>query len=159
MGDKMHLLSYGQQVYSSDERYEMNFHQPNDWQLRIQYANERDEGHYECQVSSHPPVVFHVYLKIIGKSIEYRKLYVVRDVLVVLEITHRRCTYHCTGSVPELEIADERELPIKNKFYNVGSTIELKCVITKVPHQPNTFITWKHGTRILNYDTVRGGIK
>lgn len=68
-GDKMHLLSYGQQVYSSDERYEMKFHKPNDWQLRIQYANERDEGHYECQVSSHPPVVFHVYLKIIGKFV------------------------------------------------------------------------------------------
>ncbi|XKL68103.1 hypothetical protein PGB90_003594 [Kerria lacca] len=104
----------------------MKFRQPNDWQLRIQYANERDEGHYECQVSSHPPVVFRIFLKII---------------------------------VPELEIADERELPIRNKFYNIGSTIELKCVITKVPHQPNTFITWKHGTRILNYDTIRGGIK
>lgn len=65
-GDKMHLLSYGQQVYSSDDRYGMKFHQPNDWQLQIQYANERDEGHYECQVSSHPPLVFHVFLKIIG---------------------------------------------------------------------------------------------
>lgn len=71
-GDKMHLLSYGQQVYSSDDRYEMQFRKPTDWQLRIQYANERDEGHYECQVSSHPPIVFHVHLKIIGKFVYSR---------------------------------------------------------------------------------------
>ncbi|KAG8275434.1 hypothetical protein J6590_085933, partial [Homalodisca vitripennis] len=59
---------------------------------------------------------------------------------------------------PELEIADERGLPIRNKFYNEGSTIELKCVISRVP-QPSHFIMWKHGTRILNYDTTRGGIR
>lgn len=61
--------------------------------------------------------------------------------------------------MPELQIADERELPIRNKFYGVGSTIELKCLITNVAHHPDAFVTWKHGTRTLNYDTVRGGIK
>lgn len=125
VGDKMHLLSYGQQVYSSDLRYQMIFKQPNDWQLKIQYANERDEGHYECQVSSHPPIAISVFLAVI---------------------------------VPHLEIADERGVQIKNKFYDVGSTIELKCLITKVPNDPNNSLFWKHGNRILNYDTNRGGI-
>lgn len=60
--------------------------------------------------------------------------------------------------VPELEIADERNLPIKNKFYNSGSTIELRCLIVKVP-QPTQFIIWKHNSTILNYDTTRGGIR
>ncbi|KAK7602319.1 hypothetical protein V9T40_007908 [Parthenolecanium corni] len=123
--DGMRLLSYDRQVYISDGRYQLEFREPNDWQLRIRYANERDQGHYECQVSSHPPLVSRVYLKI---------------------------------QVPELQIADERELPIRNKFYGVGSTIELKCLITNVAHHPDAFVTWKHGTRTLNYDTVRGGI-
>lgn len=64
--DGMRLLSYDKQAYISDGRYQMEFREPNDWQLRIRYANERDEGHYECQVSSHPPVVSRVYLKIQG---------------------------------------------------------------------------------------------
>ncbi|KAI5722222.1 hypothetical protein M8J76_005543 [Diaphorina citri] len=56
-----------------------------------------------------------------------------------------------------MDIADERGVSIKNKYYNSGSTIELKCTITKIP-QPNHFILWKHGNRVLNYDTSRGGI-
>lgn len=121
---KLRLLSVGMEVYSTDGRYSTIFRRPNDWQLHVKNANERDEGHYECQVSSHPPIVYTVYLHIV---------------------------------VPELEIADERGIAIRNKFYNSGSTIELKCIITKVP-QPTQFIMWRHGERILNYDTVRGGI-
>lgn len=64
--DGMRLLSYDRQVYISDGRYQLEFREPNDWQLRIRYANERDQGHYECQVSSHPPLVSRVYLKIQG---------------------------------------------------------------------------------------------
>uniref|UniRef100_T1HBN8 Ig-like domain-containing protein n=1 Tax=Rhodnius prolixus TaxID=13249 RepID=T1HBN8_RHOPR len=59
--------------------------------------------------------------------------------------------------VPELNIADERGLPIKNKFYNSGSTIELKCIVSKVP-EPTHIIMWRHGEKVLNYDTSRGGI-
>lgn len=123
-GDKMQLLSFGHHVYSTDQRYELLFKDPNDWQLRISYLNERDGGHYECQVSTHPPIAFTVYLAII---------------------------------VPQLEITDERGVQVKDKFYYVGSTIELKCYITKVP-QPSQFIVWRHETTSLNYDTSRGGI-
>ncbi|VVC28970.1 Immunoglobulin subtype,Immunoglobulin-like domain,Immunoglobulin-like fold,Immunoglobulin subtype [Cinara cedri] len=123
-GDKMQLLSFGHHVYSTDQRYELLFKDPNDWQLRISYLNERDAGHYECQVSTHPPIAFTVYLAII---------------------------------VPHLEITDERGVEVKDKFYFVGSTIELKCYITKVP-QPSQFIIWRHESTTLNYDTSRGGI-
>lgn len=61
-------------------------------------------------------------------------------------------------TVPELEVADERGVPIRNKFYNAGSTIELKCTISRVPH-PSSFIFWRHGARVLNFDTARGGIR
>lgn len=60
--------------------------------------------------------------------------------------------------MPRVEIVDERGLSIPDKFYKAGSTIELKCVISQIPHT-NSYVTWKHGSRMLNYDTSRGGIR
>lgn len=61
-------------------------------------------------------------------------------------------------AVPRVEIVDERGLSTPDKYYKAGSTIELKCVISNVP-QPTSYVTWKHGDRMLNYDTRRGGIR
>lgn len=66
-GDELNLITFGRHTYSSDSRYSLEYVAPNDWQLLIQYANERDEGHYECQISSHPPLVLLVYLTVVGK--------------------------------------------------------------------------------------------
>ncbi|XP_054285843.1 obscurin-like [Macrosteles quadrilineatus] len=118
------LLSVGVEVYSKDTRIAAHLTPPNDWQLRLAAAQQGDQGGYECQVSSHPPIVQTVHLHVI---------------------------------VPELVIADERGLPIRNKFYNAGSTIELKCIISRVPH-PSSAITWRHGTRTISSDTSRRGI-
>uniref|UniRef100_A0A182VWQ8 Ig-like domain-containing protein n=1 Tax=Anopheles minimus TaxID=112268 RepID=A0A182VWQ8_9DIPT len=123
-GDEIHLITVGRQTYSSDSRYSLQYQPPNDWQLLIQYSNERDEGHYECQISSYPPLVYLVYLIVV---------------------------------VPRVEIIDERGQATLDKFYKPGSTIELKCIISRVP-QPTSYVTWKHGMRMLNYDTSRGGI-
>ncbi|XP_058817865.1 zwei Ig domain protein zig-8 [Topomyia yanbarensis] len=123
-GDEIHLITVGRHTYSSDSRYSLQYQPPNNWQLLIQYANERDEGHYECQISSYPPLVYLVYLIVV---------------------------------VPKVEIVDERGVATVDKFYKAGSTIELKCIISKVP-QPTSYVTWKHGLRMLNYDTSRGGI-
>lgn len=52
-----HLLTVGSQTYSSDDRFQVRYiKHENDWQLHIRYVQVRDEGVYECQVSSHPPV-------------------------------------------------------------------------------------------------------
>ena len=66
-GEQMHLLTTGASTYSSDSRYSIEHVEPNDWQLHIKYVNERDEGHFECSISSVPPLVFVVFLEIIGK--------------------------------------------------------------------------------------------
>lgn len=66
-GDELNLITFGRHTYSSDSRYSLEYQPPNDWALLIQYANERDEGHYECQVSSHPPLVLLVYLTVVGR--------------------------------------------------------------------------------------------
>lgn len=67
-GDDLHLLTFGQHTYSSDSRYMLEYQAPNDWRLLIQYANERDEGTYSCEVNSHPPLVHVAYLSVAGTS-------------------------------------------------------------------------------------------
>ncbi|XP_012168713.1 peroxidasin-like [Bombus affinis] len=66
-------------------------------------------------------------------------------------------TVHLTVSVPKVEIVDEHGATAGDKFYKAGSTIELKCVVSNIP-QPTGYVTWRHGSRTLNYDTTRGGI-
>ncbi|KAF6210358.1 hypothetical protein GE061_013462 [Apolygus lucorum] len=66
-GDKLKLVSVGLEAYSSDPRYSVAFRSPNDWQLKLEGAQHSDEGHYECQVSSHPPIVQPYYLTVVGK--------------------------------------------------------------------------------------------
>ncbi|CAH2058045.1 unnamed protein product, partial [Iphiclides podalirius] len=123
-GEEIHLLSFGRHTYSADSRYSLAFEQPNNWRLLIQYASERDEGYYECQVSTHPPLVRRVHLSVV---------------------------------VPKVEIIDERGRPLQDKFYKEGSIIELRCIVSEVP-QPSRQVNWKHGSRLLNYDTKRGGV-
>ena len=65
----------------------------------------------------------------------------------------------CFISVPEIEIVDERDKPVKEKFYKGGSTIELKCIVRQIVGQAPEYIIWHHGNRMLNYDIERGGIR
>lgn len=60
--------------------------------------------------------------------------------------------------VPYIVIDDDRGVATPEKFYKVGSTIELKCIIDKIPNK-SSYVLWKHGERMLNYDTSRGGIR
>ncbi|RXG69087.1 hypothetical protein Avbf_02413 [Armadillidium vulgare] len=55
-------------------------------------------------------------------------------------------------SAPVVEIIDERGTNVQEKFYKTGSTIELRCTISQMP-QAQTFILWRHGEHMLNYDT------
>lgn len=66
--EQLHLITFGASTYISDSRYSLEFKQPNDWQLHIQYANERDEGQFECQISTSPPLILVIYLEVIGKT-------------------------------------------------------------------------------------------
>ncbi|CAH0403390.1 unnamed protein product [Chilo suppressalis] len=65
---------------------------------------------------------------------------------------------HISIDLPKVEIIDERGRPLQDKFYKEGSIIELRCVVSEVP-QPTRQVNWKHGARLLNYDTKRGGVR
>ncbi|XP_047500046.1 titin-like isoform X2 [Penaeus chinensis] len=120
-GDDIHLLTFGSTTYHNNDRYTLEFVEPNNWQLVIKAAEETDQGHYECQVSSHPPKIRRVYLFVY---------------------------------VPRLEIFDARGEAIQEKFYEVGSGIDLRCTAF---HVPRDSVVWsRDGARI--YHTPDAGI-
>ena len=55
---------------------------------------------------------------------------------------------------------DERHQKVENQiFYDLGSTIKLKCMVENIVGEQPEYIIWKKGNRMLNYDTERGGIR
>ncbi|PSN46850.1 hypothetical protein C0J52_24201, partial [Blattella germanica] len=62
--DDLQLLTVGLHTYSGDNRYTVEFQYPNNWRLQIKFTNKRDEGTYECQISTHPPKVIQIHLHI-----------------------------------------------------------------------------------------------
>ncbi|CAL4087789.1 unnamed protein product, partial [Meganyctiphanes norvegica] len=67
---EIHLITFGFQNYHNDDRFSLTYEQPNDWRLRIRYVQHRDEGTYECQVSSHPPIIRTIHLHVVVPRIE-----------------------------------------------------------------------------------------
>lgn len=63
-----HLLTVGRYTYTSDQRFRA-VHTPGseDWVLTVDYAQVRDSGMYECQVSTTPPMRHYIWLKVVGK--------------------------------------------------------------------------------------------
>ncbi|XP_066981548.1 neurotrimin-like [Macrobrachium rosenbergii] len=62
----LHLLTVGRFTYTSDQRFQA-LHQigSDDWLLKIHYVQHRDEGAYECQVSTTPPLSAIVWLAVV----------------------------------------------------------------------------------------------
>ncbi|XP_076356149.1 neurotrimin-like [Tachypleus tridentatus] len=74
-----HVLTVGRYTYTSDERFQV-YHTDfsNDWALKIENVQQKDEGLYECQLTSDTPVSQYVYLRVVvpvAKILEGRKRY------------------------------------------------------------------------------------
>ncbi|XP_066603027.1 zwei Ig domain protein zig-8-like isoform X2 [Prorops nasuta] len=62
-------------------------------------------------------------------------------------------------NAPSVQIVDAVGEPLRDKYYEADSTIELSCVVRHIAMQMQySTVQWLHGNRILNYDTTRGGI-
>ncbi|XP_069178012.1 cell adhesion molecule 1 [Procambarus clarkii] len=71
-GADFHILTVGFHTYHNDNRYTLSYEYPNNWKLQIRYTQKRDEGLYECQISTHPPQILRVYLSVSVPEIEIR---------------------------------------------------------------------------------------
>ncbi|XP_076045685.1 lachesin-like [Oratosquilla oratoria] len=69
-GEEIHLLTWGFQTYYNDDRFSLMYEHPHDWRLNIAYVQDRDEGTYECQVSSYPPLILTVHLHVVVPAIQ-----------------------------------------------------------------------------------------
>ncbi|MPC13269.1 hypothetical protein E2C01_005997 [Portunus trituberculatus] len=58
-----------------------------------------------------------------------------------------------------VHILDERGVMLREKFYRVGSTIELQCRVADMPTATSLHLAWYRNYHRLNYDDVRGGVR
>lgn len=64
----IHILTVGSYTYTSDQRFQANHHiETDDWTLQIKWAQKRDAGIYECQISTQPVRSYFVTLNVVGK--------------------------------------------------------------------------------------------
>ncbi|CAB3227435.1 unnamed protein product [Arctia plantaginis] len=62
----LHILTVGGYTYTSDQRFQATHSaQTDDWTLHIKWAQQRDAGVYECQVSTQPVRSFFVTLHVV----------------------------------------------------------------------------------------------
>ncbi|XP_075215165.1 zwei Ig domain protein zig-8-like isoform X2 [Lycorma delicatula] len=62
----IHILTVGGYTYTSDQRFMALHHRDNDeWTLHIKWAQKRDAGMYECQISTQPVKSFFVNLNVV----------------------------------------------------------------------------------------------
>ncbi|XP_050715139.1 hemicentin-2-like isoform X1 [Eriocheir sinensis] len=119
-GDSIQLLTFGSSTYQTNGRYQLEIEDSNNWRLVVTAAEEADRGHYECQVSSHPPKIKQVNLFVY---------------------------------VPRLEIYDARGEAIQQKFYEVSSSIDLRCDAFYVPQDA---VVWARGGAAIYHSPETG---
>ncbi|XP_067613685.1 uncharacterized protein dpr6 isoform X2 [Eurosta solidaginis] len=62
----IHILTVGAYTYTSDQRFQATHHQDtDDWTLQIKWAQKRDAGIYECQISTQPVRSYFVRLNVV----------------------------------------------------------------------------------------------
>ncbi|XP_026737697.1 peroxidasin homolog isoform X3 [Trichoplusia ni] len=130
----LHILTVGGYTYTSDQRFQAT-HSPqtDDWTLHIKWAQQRDAGVYECQVSTQPVRSFFVTLHVVDCDEIYQRMF--------------------SDQVPSARILGGPDLHV-----DMGSTINLTCLIQFSP-EPPAYIFWYHeDEQVISYDSSRGGV-
>ncbi|KAG5880631.1 hypothetical protein JTB14_022571 [Gonioctena quinquepunctata] len=146
----IHILTVGSYTYTSDQRFQANHHPETDeWTLQIKWAQKRDAGIYECQISTQPVRSYFVSLNVVDGLVE--------DEPSKDEPTPK-CNCSCNtpkkhdGPVPTAQILGGPDLHVDK-----GSTINLTCSIRFSP-EPPAYIFWYHHDDVISYDSSRGGV-
>jgi len=156
----LHIFSAGLLKYTSDSRYDI-MHRPrgstSEYQLRINYVQQKDAGVYECQISTNPISTFYVRLKVTpgDGSIQNRTE------------EDEDATEEETLTLPEgdstTEILGGYSIPGENGvrehdiYVRIGDMVNLTCVISGTNDSPKE-IFWYHDGKVISYYSDRGGV-
>lgn len=62
----LHILTVGRYTYTSDQRFtSLHMDDSEDWTLEIRFAQKRDAGVYECQISTEPKMSLSITLNVV----------------------------------------------------------------------------------------------
>lgn len=90
----------GGYTYTSDQRFQSNHHpETDDWVLQIKWAQKRDAGMYECQISTQPVLSYFVNLNVVGEYWQTfrKKILAVALCAVISKEMKRREIVHVTN--------------------------------------------------------------
>ncbi|XP_071748841.1 peroxidasin homolog [Lepeophtheirus salmonis] len=140
----LHILTVGRYTYTADLRYKSIYNHVNDeWTLQIASVQKRDEGRYECQISTQPVRSFFVKLSVLDTIPNHN----------MLHFGNEQTSGLYTRQDPKANILGDDEVHV-----SVGSELNLTCVV-KSTHEPSAFILWYHGDNTIDYSSPRGGIE
>ncbi|KAL4705531.1 hypothetical protein ACJJTC_005363, partial [Scirpophaga incertulas] len=72
----LHILTVGGYTYTSDQRFQATrAPHADDWTLHVKWAQQRDAGVYECQVSTQPVSSFFVTLHVVDCGEIYQRMF------------------------------------------------------------------------------------
>ncbi|KAH8256445.1 hypothetical protein KR032_007292 [Drosophila birchii] len=136
----LHILTTNIYTYTGDQRFSV-IHPPSseDWDLKIDYAQPRDSGVYECQVNTEPKINLanncNCLCTLIFSDNEFQNIK-----------TDRR---YYDSKAARAKILGSTEIHVKR-----DSTIALACSVNT--HASS--VLWYHGSSIVDFDSLRGGI-
>lgn len=141
----LHILTVGSYTYTSDQRFKATHNQTvGECILELQWTSLRDEGDYECQISTHPVIGLNYHLKVVG------------NVSLVYDCVGKRGGPFkgivCVFVVPHAVIWDGPDIYVER-----GSTINITCTVN-YSAEPPQYIFWFHHDDVINFDSARGGV-
>ncbi|XP_066984177.1 zwei Ig domain protein zig-8-like isoform X1 [Macrobrachium rosenbergii] len=70
-GRDLRILTVGRYTYTTDFRFEAIHQEASaEWTLRIKSVQRKDQGSYECQITTKPIRTFSVFLKVVEPTVE-----------------------------------------------------------------------------------------
>lgn len=140
----LHILTIGEFVYTSDNRYQGVYKQGrSDYHLKISFVQQKDAGVYECQVSTKPVIAFHINLRVVQRKEPQTNLTPTRTQKVL---------------TPENAVVATAEiLSGPDTYIGEGQMINLTCMITDTNQHPK-HIFWYHEQEVISYYSSRGGM-
>ncbi|XP_037032151.1 uncharacterized protein LOC119071374 isoform X3 [Bradysia coprophila] len=153
----IHILTVGTYTYTTDQRFQTTFHRDiNEWTMQIKWAQKRDAGMYECQISTVPIKSYSVRLNVVDPASDSLFDRTYNDERFMQADTYQNYNYRHNGrlfNVPTATILNGPDL-----YVDKGSTINLTCAIRFSPEPPVSMF-WYHQDKVISSDSPRGGIR